>query len=120
DADELWTARQIQTARRMFLDHPEKSAAVYWCRFFVGPDRAISTRGIYGNHPNAEWLRTWRYRPRMYFAAHEPPLLHDKTADGTVRNVAAGNIFWHEETEHAGLVFDHFAYTTREQARFKE
>jgi hypothetical protein len=56
----------------------------------------------------------------MHFTTHEPPMLVERLADGTKRNVASLDIFRHAETEAAGLVFDHFAYATREQAQFKE
>ncbi|MBL0320626.1 MAG: class I SAM-dependent methyltransferase, partial [Alphaproteobacteria bacterium] len=36
DVDEYWTVEQIETARRMFSRQPEKTAAYYWCHFFVG------------------------------------------------------------------------------------
>jgi len=44
DADELWTASQLAAGRQLFLDHPGKTAAYYWCWFFVGPDRVVSIR----------------------------------------------------------------------------
>ncbi|NJL86463.1 MAG: glycosyltransferase family 2 protein [Leptolyngbyaceae cyanobacterium SM1_1_3] len=33
DIDELWTARQITTARQLFLKNPSKTAAYFWCDF---------------------------------------------------------------------------------------
>jgi len=44
DVDEFWTAEQICTAREMFLRNPDKTAAFYWCWFFVGPDRIVASR----------------------------------------------------------------------------
>ena len=78
-----------------------------------------STRGGYANGPN-EWLRTWRFRPGMGWAAHEPPLLAQQEPHGQWRDVASINPFTKEETEAAGLVFQHFAYATLPQVRFKE
>jgi hypothetical protein len=73
--DELWTAEQFITGRKLFLERPEISSAHYWCWFFVGPDRLTCTRNTYGNEPDIAWLRTWRFRPGMIWAAHEPEML---------------------------------------------
>ncbi|MBI5722725.1 MAG: glycosyltransferase family 9 protein [Planctomycetes bacterium] len=120
DADELWTAPQIVRARQMFIDQPDKTSALYWCWFFVGPDRLVSTRGCYGNHGGGEWLRTWRYRPGDTWAAHEPPFLARQMPDGNWQNVAAINPIQHDQTERAGLIFQHYAYALEEQLQFKE
>ncbi|MGA3068342.1 MAG: glycosyltransferase, partial [Tepidisphaeraceae bacterium] len=120
DADELWTLDQLIAARKLFLDHPEKTAAFYWCWFFVGPDRLLCTRNSYANDPRIEWLRTWRYKPGMQWTSHEPPILTESVDSAPPRNVATVNPFLHHETEAAGLVFQHFAYTTLPQLTFKE
>jgi len=118
DADELWTAEQIATSRQLFLQHPEKTAAYYWCRYFVGERLVVSTRRCYSQNPRVEWLRTWRFRPGMSWSSHEPPRLVG--SEGGPLHVGAINPFTHAETEAAGLVFQHFAYVTAEQLRFKE
>ncbi|MEG4231952.1 FkbM family methyltransferase [Microcoleus sp. Pol11C3] len=120
DVDELWTVEQICTVRQMFTDYPEKTAAYYWCWFFVGENLAVSTRNCYSQHPQQEWLRTWRYKPGARWKRHSPPSLVEPFADGEVRDIATLNPFLHEETEKQGLVFQHFAYATPEQLRFKE
>jgi glycosyltransferase involved in cell wall biosynthesis len=120
DADELWTTEQIYTARQMFIDNPDKTAAFYWCWYFVGEKLIISTRNCYAQNPNQEWLRTWRYKPGAVWVSHEPPRLEEPLANGQWCNVAAINPFLHHETESKGLVFQHFAYVTSEQLRFKE
>lgn len=116
DADELWTARQIRTVHAMFQASPARSAAFYWCDYFVGPERVITTRHNYAQNPKQEWLRTWRFEPGMRWAAHEPPTLVN--AEG--KDVAQIDPFTHDELEEAGVVFQHFAYATEEQAAFKE
>lgn len=118
DADELWTAEQITTGRQLFLRHPKKTAAYYWCQYFVGENLIVRTRNCYSQNPRAEWLRTWRYRPGMRWSSHEPPRLVDPQSDAA--HVGAIDPFLHAETETAGLVFQHFAYVTPEQLRFKE
>lgn len=121
DNDELWTAEQIATVHRMFLDNPERTAAFYWCWYFVGPDRIISTRYNYAQNPNQEWLRTWRYRPGAYWAAHEPPILTiDDAKTGKPTDLAKIYPYTQDETEDAGAVFQHFAYATETQVAFKE
>ncbi|MCC3529438.1 MAG: class I SAM-dependent methyltransferase [Microcoleus sp. PH2017_22_RUC_O_B] len=120
DVDELWTVEQICTARQMFIYHPEKTAAFYWCWYFVGEKLVISSRNCYAQNPAQEWLRTWRFKPGYVWVAHEPPRLAEPLSDGESRDVAAVNPFVHEETETRGLVFQHFAYVTPDQLQFKE
>jgi glycosyltransferase involved in cell wall biosynthesis len=116
DADELWTAEQIITAREMFQEEPGRTSAYYWCWYFVGEQLVVTTRNCYSQDPGQEWLRTWRYRPGMRWLAHEPPRLG---LPGTT-NAGTAYPFSHEETERRGLVFQHFAYVTPEQLLFKE
>lgn len=110
DSDEVWTAQQIIDCWMMFQAKPEKNAAFFWCRYFVGPDKVITTRNCFGNHPEYEWHRVWKITPGMLFKTHEPPVI-----DGLKLNP-----FTHAETEARGLVFDHFSYATRAQVEWKE
>lgn len=119
DVDELWTLEQICTARKMFANNPDKTAAFYWCWYFVGENLVISTRNCYAQNPKQDWLRTWKFKPGMSWAAHEPPILVEPQPDSQGRNVAV-NPFRHEETEKEGLVFQYFAYVTPDQLKFKE
>jgi glycosyltransferase involved in cell wall biosynthesis/SAM-dependent methyltransferase len=120
DVDELWTVDQILTAREMFINNPDKTAAWYWCWYFVGKDLVVTTRQCYTQNPNQEWLRTWRFKPGFIWEAHEPPRLIEVLPNGQRRDVATVNPFCHDETEEKGLVFQHFAYVTVEQLSFKE
>ncbi|ABA19975.1 Glycosyl transferase, group 1 [Trichormus variabilis ATCC 29413] len=120
DVDELWTLEQICTAREMFISNPDKTAAFYWCWYFVGENLIISTRNCYAHNPQQEWLRTWRFKPGCIWAAHEPPVLVEPLANGEYKNLATVNPFLHPETEAYNLVFQHFAYVTPEQLSFKE
>jgi len=120
DVDELWTVEQICTARQMFIYHPEKTAAFYWCWYFVGEKLVISSRNCYAQNPAQEWLRTWRFKPGCFWTAHEPPVLTEPLPNSKWRDVAAVNPFVHEETETRGLVFQHFAYAMVKQLQFKE
>ncbi|WP_198375816.1 glycosyltransferase family 4 protein [Neoroseomonas rubea] len=121
DSDELWTVEQITAMRDRFLAEPTRSAAYYWCWYFVGPDRIASTRHGYANNPAQEWLRTWRFRPGDTWAKHEPPTLVRPAFDGGLpADIAALNPFTQDETEALGAVFQHFAYVTEAQLAFKE
>jgi len=118
DADELWTAEQLGAVRRLFLEQPDRTAAYYWCHYFVAPDAIVATRYNFAADPRIEWLRTWRYRPGDRWLAHEPPTLVRPHRWG-YSNVAGARPFIQDETEAAGAVFQHVAYGTEEQARFK-
>jgi glycosyltransferase involved in cell wall biosynthesis len=120
DVDELWTAEQLVAGRKFFLDDPTKTAAYYWCWFFVGPDLLTCTRYTYGNRGPLEWLRTWRYRPGMLWASHEPAWLKEFISPVEWRDVAPVNPIRQDEAEAAGLVFQHYAYATMLQILFKE
>ncbi len=121
DADELWTVDQVVEMRRRFLEQPSRHAAYYWCWYFVGPDKVISTRHNYAQNPAQEWLRTWRFQPGDHWAAHEPPtLVRPEPGDEAPVNLAALDPFTHDETEAFGAVFQHFAYVTEAQLGFKE
>lgn len=120
DVDELWTFEQICRARKLFIKNPEKTAAYYWCWYFVGENLVISTRNCYAQNPQQEWLRTWRYEPGCFWASHSPPVLVKQIEDGQYKSISQINPFLHDETEAEGLVFQHFAYVTPQQLSFKE
>ena len=120
DADELWRPEQIVAMHELFRSQPGRSAAFYWCDYFVGPDIVVSTRYNYAQDPQVEWLRTWRFSPGMQWLAHEPPTLVSRDPSGRVFNVAAIAPFTHDDTEAAGARFQHFSYVTEEQIRFKQ
>jgi len=120
DADELWTATQIERMRALFLAQPSRTAAYFWCHFFTGARAVITTRYGYGGNGTSEWLRVWRFHPGAGWERHEPPVLAEVGPDGGMRNVAALDPFTHAETEAEGLVFQHMAYATEAQVRFKE
>lgn len=120
DVDELWTVEQICTTRNLFIKDPSKTAAFYWCWYFVGENLIISTRNCYAENPQQDWLRTWKFIPGDFWLAHEPPILARKTEDQNIINIALINPFLHDETEKNGLVFQHYAYALESQVRFKE
>lgn len=109
DSDECWTAEQLETIVSLFSNRPEVDHMRFFCRYFVGPDIITTTPDAYGNN-SGEWLRAWRFQPGMRFAKHEPPVLPGADQCGLDR----------DETWLKGLVFDHFAYATEAQLRYKE
>ena len=119
DADELWTADQVSAVHRLFVEQPDRTAAYYWCHYFAAPEAVVATRYNYAANPDLEWLRTWRFQPGDRWIAHEPPRLVRPRRFGVIE-LAKKRPFRHEETEEAGAVFQHFAYATEEQVRFKE
>jgi hypothetical protein len=116
DVDEFWTVGQIRTVFSLFRKNPARTAAWFFCRFFVGARLATITRNTYANNPRVEWLRVWRYRPGMTWASHEPPVL----LMNNFFDVGKLNPFSHHETEKNNLVFDHYAYVVPKQLEFKE
>lgn len=121
DSDELWTEHQVTAVHRAFSENPRYTAAKYWCWFFVGPETVITSRNCYGNNPQQEWRRTWRFRPGDYWTSHSPPVLARKL-DGSVESTDIGEIasFTQDEMESLGAVFQHYAYVTSMQLAFKE
>jgi FkbM family methyltransferase len=120
DSDELWTAEQIRTGRDMFIAEPDRTAAYYLDHFFVGENLVTTTINTYGNNTSYEWLRTWRFNPGFRWATHEPPQLCKPCQDGRWMDVATIKPFKHNQTGAKGLIFQHYAYATKEQVEFKE
>ncbi len=114
DADEIWTAEQIRRLHRLFEADPALEAAQFYCRYFVGPNLVLDNKGKWGNNPQQEWWRVWRWDPsECEWQTHEPPVL---TRKGRVpQKVLTAN-----QTEAEGLVFDHYAYALQKQVEFKE
>ena len=119
DVDEFWSIQHIQLVYDMFKENPGRSAAWFYCNFFVGPNLAVISRNTFGNNTSYEWIRVWHYKKGMVWIKHEPPTLVIPTILGKC-NVAEINPFYHNETEALGLRFDHYAYTMKEQLIFKE
>lgn len=109
DADEVWQPEQLRVMPSLFERHPEADAAMFLCRYWVGMRRYVCQPNAYGNNCAYEWVRAWRFQPGMQFETHEPPVMA-----GAKKYITQG------ATIQLGLVFDHYAYATRDQVRFKE
>ena len=120
DADELWTASQIARMRELFAKDPSKTAAWFYCYFFLAPEFCSNETDVYGNFTRGEWLRVWRLQPGDNWEAHEPPTLVRRGAKGDTMDVGRLNPFTQKQTAAERLVFQHYAYVTEQQLRFKE
>lgn len=121
DADEFWNYSQIVRMHEMFRLDPDRTAAHFICNFYVGPGLAIATIDTYGNHTHFEWYRCWRYQTGDRWDSHEPPLLNRRlTENHKTVDVGKINPFNHLETAQQGLIFDHLAYVSIKQLRFKQ
>lgn len=110
DADEQWTASQLQAAMIYFKSSPTVASMRFRCRYFLGPNIIATGENAYGNR-DGEWLRAWRFTPGDTFVKHEPPVLRQQFK----------GIQWTPlETHNLGLVFNHQAYLLASQLRFKE
>lgn len=110
DMDEFWESWQIEKIHAMFVDRPDASHAMFWCRYFVGPGIVMTDKNCFANNPAHEWRRAWRRTKDQKFLSHEPPIM---SGDQSV-------FVPHAETELQGLVFDHYSYVLPQQIRFKE
>jgi len=109
DADEFWLPRQMALIHKL-LTESEYSSAQFFCRYFIGSNIVITSENGYGNRPE-EWVRAWKFAPGMRFISHEPPLLSGNRVLPKLGRDATRNM---------GLVFDHYAYTTADQVKYKE
>jgi hypothetical protein len=108
DADEVWQPSQLRVVSTLFDRFEHARGAMFLCRYWVGPRRYVCTPNAFGNHTAYEWIRAWRFTPGMKFDSHEPPVI-----------AGASPYVSHAATSQLGLVFDHYAYATREQIEFK-
>ena len=111
DADEIWTAEQLERIIDCFEQMPSLGSIQFACRYFVGPNLILDGRDCYGDY-DYEWIRAWRFNPGDKFASHEPPLLCQYGSGGARMTKALSS--------ELGLVFDHYPYVTSTQALYKE
>jgi hypothetical protein len=109
DADELWSAEQIEKIFRLISSPGQIDAANFYCRYFLGPNIVTVGDNCYGNNPG-EWARAWRLYPGMKFVRHEPPVL----------NRPPYMVQSRVGTKIMDLVFDHWAYYFEKQVAYKE
>ncbi|MGA1869736.1 MAG: glycosyltransferase [bacterium] len=115
DNDELWSVDHIKDVCSLFKQHPKKTAAYFYCYYFVGPNKYISSFNTWTTLPN-DWIRVWRFKPGMKWSRYKPMVL--KNAHG--QNVGVLNPFTRDETKKRGISFQHCAYMFESQIRFKQ
>jgi len=108
DADEIWTAPKLEIVVQLFKEHSYAGEAQFDCRYFVGPDIITVGQNCFGNN-SYEWVRAWRDGKGRFFSRHEPPVFPHK-----------GALMGKALTHKLGMTFDHFAYATEAQVRYKE
>ena len=109
DSDELWSPDRLMALIELFKCRPELNCARFFCRYFLGPNIISTATNGYGNRDN-EWVRAWRFVPGMRFYKHEPPEILGMDTNPASREV----------TRELGIWFDHYAYATIKQVRYKE
>ena len=120
DPVDLWTIEQIEQVCRLFESQPSKSAAYFWCWFFIGENKVISTRYGFSADPQKQWLRVWRYLPGDHWIGDESPRLQRRGCFGSWLDVAMLDPLPHEATESVGAVFVRRAYVLREQVLLEQ
>lgn len=108
DSDEVWQTWQIERVQSL-LSTGQYDEAMFMCRYFITPNRVLTTPNTFGNWLSYEWKRAWYAWRGFKFKTHEPPSFNRR-----LNTLSA----W--ETARQGLIFDHFAYATRKTVEFKE
>jgi SAM-dependent methyltransferase len=120
DMDEFWTTEQLRRGREIFLENPGRTAAWYYCHFYVGPNLVVLNDETSNHKLSKNWQRTWRYVPGCRWKTHEPPLLLRPGEDGSWVDVGRDFPLICSETRDEGLIFQHKAYVLPKQLQFKE
>jgi len=108
DSDEMWRAEQIEELYSVLIQQKEGTPMQFECNYFVAPKKVVITKTGFASQPY-EWFRAWRWGKDIKFESHEPPMLNVRTPF-----IPRGM------TGMMGLIFNHYAYTTPEQVKFKE
>lgn len=109
DCDELWLPNQLESLLDFFAAYGQIKCAMFFSRYFLGPNIISTTRNSYGNN-SYEWVRSWRFTPGLTLKSHEPPVIIGATEPCATR----------EQTEEVGLVFDHWSWVFEKQVAYKE
>lgn len=108
DSDELWKAEDLENMCDLLLGSDKPNCAYFQCRYFVGPNIVVSSKGLFGDR-DYEWLRAWKWEPGMRFQTHEPPVMVGPKPLPIPK----------ETTAYRKIFFDHMAYATEAQVKFK-
>lgn len=108
DVDELYHPEQISRIVALFESEAVGAIRIP-CRYWVGEKLVCEGENCWSNWPT-EYERAWRWEPGMKMLTHEPPK----------PNRYLGRIVERDEAKLYNLGFDHKAYVTEAQVRFKE
>ena len=111
DVDETHKPQAIDKVVWLFENDETLGLIRFPCRYFVGPRLVCEGENCWSNKVN-EYDRAWRFEPGMFFISHEPPLLNTKSK--------AIGMMTRENSQKLGLTFDHLAYVTESQVKYKE
>ena len=103
DVDEFWTTQVLQDVFN-YLEHNDNYNVVrFESNFYYGDN-------IFSNGTNSwDWVRAWKVTIPTKWKSHEPPSL-----------CGLSRMMPKSDTIKRGWWFDHYAYTTEAQLKFKE
>ena len=119
DADEYWTAEQINRPGDVPLNSQENGLLLLLSLFCGNGSDRYHTGHLWESNA----IRVVAYMALSTgdrWLSHEPPSLCRRNAGGELIDLARINPFRHAETEARHLIFDHHAYVSEAQIRFKE
>lgn len=108
DVDEIWTEETLRDVLKYAEENEGFHGMLFKCNYYVGDGLLIQNEDCYGNNPG-EWCRLWKIKDQTSWRSHEPPRIHGLT-DFLSRSF----------TKSKGWTFEHYAYTTEDQLKFKE
>jgi len=108
DVDEIWNEGVLNQVLNFSENNPMFDAMLFNCNYYVGTNHKLIGENCYGNK-KGEWLRLWNIKKPSYWISHEPPRLN------TTQKYLSK-----EFTKNMGWIFDHYAYVTESQLKFKE
>jgi len=110
DVDEFWNGDILTDIFCYNNEHKNNyDCMLFRCNYYVGPDIKIITENGYAD-ARYEWCRLLNIKNKTSWMSHEPPRMH-----GCPK--ALGKEF---TSKTKNWIFDHYAYTTKEQLQFKE
>jgi hypothetical protein len=108
DVDEIWDVEILNSVLNYSVNNDYFDGMLFKCNYFMGPSIKKINDGGYADNPY-EWMRLWKFRNSTRWLSHEPP-----------RILGCDNLLSKEFTKSNGWIFDHYAYVTEEQLKFKE
>ena len=113
DCDEFWMINQIYEVVKLFEEYPEKTAARFYSKVYVGPDKFLRIETDKAGNMPWDWWRVFRWQPGCEYVKHDPPTV---VLNGKHLSESA---FSRDDTRALGLVFNHYAFTFRSRMEWK-